>query len=160
MFAEIPFETKNEFKSATDLKMETLTRDMRTGFEFGSHDWIHFHHHFTLLCHGCVSLFLTIVYPIAELLSHDCRTNINDPLLGHLFQIGFVGEIVKDLWSVASIIENLCQTQILVLRHMNSIDLVFAKAELLVAGQIFQEVHSDIIYKKTELRFKLATTLP
>ena len=70
---------------------------MSTLRELGSHQGVHTDHDLLLVGHYGVAVLDLVCDPIFKVLSDDGSTDINNPLLRDLCQIGLVGEIVFNI---------------------------------------------------------------
>ena len=62
--------------------------------------------------------------PFFEVLADDRGTDIHNPLLGHLRQVGLVGEVHMDLRLRIGIFKNVLNTEAFVLRDVYVDDLI------------------------------------
>ena len=74
-----------------------LTAHMGASSKLSRHRWIDRDHDLLLVGHNGISVLYLLCNPIFEVLSDDGSTDINNPLLRDLCQIGLVGEIVFNI---------------------------------------------------------------
>ena len=145
MLAETPLEAKMKIMVRTISKMGSLTGYMSACLELGCHFGIHLDHHVSLFSHGLVPFLLAVVDPVPKFVSDDGSTDIDDPLLWNLVQIRFVGQEVEDLWMVASKVHDVVQSQVLVLRHVQSLDCIILEAKLFPITYVSKEIDGDVL---------------
>ena len=70
-----------------------LTTHMGAGRELGCHLGIHGYHDLLLLCHERVSVLDLLLDPHLEDLPEDGRAHVHNPLFGHFWYNGLIGEV-------------------------------------------------------------------
>ena len=70
---------------------------MGGGMELGRHLGIHSDHDLFFVSHDSVPLLDLIRDPLLERFTDDSSTDIDDPLLGDLWQVGLVGKVAFNL---------------------------------------------------------------
>ena len=83
--------------------------------------------------------------PLLELIAQDYGTDIDQPLLGHLWQVDVVGQVVMDHRLVGYKHENLFHGEVLVLRYIQGLDLLVVHSRLPTSGDVLQEVDGDVV---------------
>ena len=123
-----------------------LTRDMGAVLELLIHLSVHLYHHVSFLRHQLVPILDLRTNPLLEWVADDRRADIDDPLLGRLYQINVVGEEVSDVGLVRYEVQYLLDREALVLRHMELLDLVVHQVSLLLVEDVLQEVDGRVVY--------------
>ena len=85
-------------------------------------------------------------YPVAKGSPNHSSAHINDPLFGHLLEVGLVWEVVHDVGLLHDEVADVLQGQVLVARHVNRLDLVIGQVTLLCVDNTLEEVDGDVVY--------------
>ena len=118
MLADTPFETESAKKGKSRSTRRVLTGNVRGRSKLGGHLGVHRDHHLLSGAHDCVALLDLVGDPGLELAAqYDC-TDIDDPLLGHLFQVDVVGQEVGNVGLLRYELEDALDGQVLVLRDV------------------------------------------
>ena len=121
---------------------------MSAGLELLRHHRVHGDHHLLLPGHLQVPILHLVDDPVLEgLANHGC-TNIDDPLLRCLRDVGFVGQVMRDSRLLTGELEDLLQGQVLVLRHVHGLDFVVRDVRLLLGQDVLQKVNGDVVCSK------------
>ena len=113
--------------------------------ELGSRFRIHCNHHFLLGTHDRVSFLDLVMNPLLEAITQNYSTYIDYPLLRHLGKVDVIGKVVQDVRLVAYELKDLLEGKVLVLRYIDSLDLVSLHPELLPVDKVFHEVDCGVI---------------
>ena len=112
------------------------------------HQRVHADHDLLAVSHYGISILNLLCDPIFKIGPYYGSTDINDPLLGDLCQIGLVGEIVFDILHLRYELHDLLDRQVLVLRYMYVLHVVVVKIGFLAAQDVFQKVDCNIVCGK------------
>ena len=118
---------------------------MSRGTELGSHDRIHLDHDLLLLCHERVALFNLLCDPGSEVITDHSRTDVDNPLLGHLGEVLGIWEVVRHLGPRADEVGDTFEGEVLVLRHVDRLDLGVVEIGLLGAQDVLQKVDRHVL---------------
>ena len=77
-----------------------------------------------------------------------------------LVELHTVGEEVGDVWQVGDELQDLLDGEVLVLRHVEVLDLVVEQVSLLLVQDVFQEVDGRVVCRKAELSRTVGRHLP
>ena len=97
----MPFVSERAVKSETIVKYKVLTAHMGTGLKLGGHVRIHRYHDLLFVGHQSVPFFDLVVHPQLEFLANYGGTDVDNPLLWHLLQVGLVRQIRLDPWAAS-----------------------------------------------------------
>ena len=118
---------------------------MRGVDELLGHLWVHRDHQLSLLGHQGVALLDLLSHPLLEWCAkHGCN-DVDEPLLGRLWEVDLIGQVVGDIRVVVEEHHDLLQRQVLVLRHVEVLDAVVLEVPLLLVQDVLQEVDRDIV---------------
>ena len=121
---------------------------MGAGRELLRHYRVHRDHDLLFLGHQGVPFFDLRINPFLEVSSDHCGADVHDPLLRDLREVGLIREVQIDLRLVADELHHALEGQVLVLRHVDVLDLVIMQICLPPRQDIFQEVDGRIIYRR------------
>ena len=127
------------------VKEVRLTADMCAGLELRGHCRVHGDHNLILVSHVGVAVLDLFCDPVLEWLSDHSSQDIHDPLLGHLWQIHFVRQVVDDSWILSREFKDALEAQVLVLGHEDGLDVVTGDVGLLTVDDVLQEVHVHVV---------------
>ena len=122
--------------------------------------WIHVDHHVAVVSHLSVSLFNPNGDPFAKDRPEDSGNHIAYPLLGKLLNINIIWHVVLDLPGLLRKGQDVFGGQVLVLRHIDRLDIVDMDPFLLPTNDVFQKVDGDILYGKSKVSMAKKTHLP
>ena len=125
---------------------------MGAGTELVRHHRVHLDHDLLLVGHQGISILNLLLDPGLERLSQDSGTDIDDPLLRCLRDVGFVGQVMRDSRLLAGELEDLLQGQVLVLRHVHGLDFVVRDVRLLLGQDVLQKVDGNVVCKQGMIR--------
>ena len=128
--------------------------------EFLGHVRIHCDHEVPLVCHFSIAIFDLISNPSLELISEDCSTDIDDPLLRNLLEIRLIWQVQIGHWLVTDELQDLFDGQALVLRDMDGLDVIIVHPGPFAADDVLEEVDGDIVWKKSWMRRAFQDDLP
>ena len=113
---------------------------MSAGIELGGHHGIHLDHDVLLLGHEGVALLHLVDDPGLERLADHGGADVDDPLLGRLRQVRLVGHVCGDVLVLLAELADVLQREILVLRHIQSLNIRVGHVRLLPGDYVLQEV--------------------
>ena len=117
--------------------------------KFRSHHRVHADHDLFLFRHNGISILNLISYPILEILTDYCGTDIDNPLFWDLGQVRLVRKVEPNILMSADKLQYFLDRQVLVLRYVYVLDGVVVQVRLLSFHDVFQEVHRNIVYRIT-----------
>ena len=147
IFADTPLVSTGTHLSEKGMNGRVLTADVGGGPELGRHLRVHGDHDFFLGIHESISLLDLVLDPRSELFSQDHCADVYEPLLGHLLEVRIVGEVLHDDGSFARELKNALHREILVLRHIQGLDLFVLHMLFLSADDILDEVDRGVVCK-------------
>ena len=101
-------------------------------------------HEVSLHGHLGVAVLNLLRDPVLEILTDDSGNYIYKPLLGYMLDIFWIWKISVHLVEPARPVEYLLDAQVLVLGHVERLDLVVGHVSLLSGDDVLQEVDGDI----------------
>ena len=113
--------------------------------ELGRHHGVHLDHDLLLLGHEGVALLHLVHDPVFEGRADDHGADVDDPLLGHLRQVNAIREELFDFGLGAGEGEDLLDRQVLVLGHVEGLDVVHVDVGLLPGQDVLEKVNGDVI---------------
>ena len=123
-----------------------LTRNMGGSLKLGCHLRVHGDHDFLFVIHDGVPMLDLFVDPLLEALSEDGRADVHQPLLRNFGQINVIREVIVNHVQIAHEFKNLFDRQVLVLRHVQSFDLVILHVSFSPGNYVLQKVNRDVLY--------------
>ena len=121
---------------------------MGAGLELGRHLWVHRDHDLLLFSHQRIPFFDLSIDPFLEVSSDHGGADVHDPLLRHLREVGLIREVEIDCRLVTDELHHALEGQVLVLRHVDVLDLVVVQVRLPPRQDIFQEVDGRVVWMK------------
>lgn len=118
---------------------------MSGGLELGSQRWVHANHQLLLLCHGGVPILDLLSNPSPKGITEDNRTDVDYPLLRDLRQVHLVWKVVVHISLCSNELHDLLQAQVLVLRHVDRLDISVQHVTLLAIEEILEEVDCGVV---------------
>ena len=118
---------------------------MGASVELGQHMRIHCNHHLLFLSHQDISFFDLIVDPSLEVIPDHCSTDIDNPLLWNLWQVRCIRQIVSQPWVTSGEAEDVFKFEVLILGHMQGLDIVVVQIRLLPIQDALEKVDGDIV---------------
>ena len=115
-----------------------------------SHPRVHGDHDLFLVGHERVSLLHLVADPVLEHVAQDRGAHIDEPDLRNLGQVDVVREELLEPGLLRGEFQDLLDRQVLVLRHVDSLDVINVHERSLLRQDIFQEVDRRVICKKLD----------
>ena len=128
--------------------IDGLTGDMRGLSELLSHLGIDGDHHIAFALDKFIACSYLLSYPVAEGgTDHSC-THVHDPLLGHLLEIRMIRQVVQDVPLLHREVADVLQRQVLITRHVDSLDLVVGQVPLSCVDDVLEEVDCHVVDRR------------
>jgi len=118
---------------------------MCRGLEFGCHLWVEGDHHLSLLGHLGVPLLDLLGHPVSECITDDRGTDVHNPLLRRLRQVNVIRQVAGNVGQVADEDHNFFDREILILRHVQVLDVVVLQVGLVLVADVLQEIYRDVV---------------
>ena len=137
-----------------------LTTDVRGAMVRGLHLGVDVDPHLFLFGHRGVPILHLLNHPILERLADDGSADIDDPPLRRLRKVWLVRQVLCDLGILPSELADTLEREVIVPRHVHSLDLVVLQGLLLASDDVLEKVHRHVLWMQTWISGSMIWHLP
>ena len=125
-----------------------LTTNMSRCFKSSRHLRVHGDHDLLFFAHQCITLLNLLRDPFLELITQNSRNCVDEPLLWDFWHVDLVWEVHEHVRLVDDELEDLFDGEVLVLRHVNCLDLVVVDVRFPPGQDILKEIYRDVVIRR------------